>query len=207
MMLKNERQVTSMVFIIESVVLCVIFTILILSQMKKPLGTILHSYPPAIVDRVIDLGLVEDKDRKTPSRVKAIKKKWPALIFLGILIGVFAYFVNGADTFLKGFAVSYGLWSVVDWYDAFILDIGWFCHSKKVKIPGTEDMEKDYKDYWFHIKGSLVGMVLGLPACFIAGLFCQIVGQVMTLVNEKYGIYKNDFMEKLNLQKRAKKKV
>lgn len=163
-------------FAIESVVLCVLFTAAILSQMKKPLGTILYSYPPQIVDRVIELGLVEDKDRKTPSRVKAIKKKWPAVIFLGILIGVIVYFVNGARSFADGFLVSYGLWLVVDWYDAFALDICWFCHSKKVRIPGTEDMVESYKDYWFHIKGSLIGMVLGLPACLIAGVFCQIVG-------------------------------
>lgn len=163
-------------FAIESVVLCVLFTAAILSQMKKPLGTILYSYPPQIVDRVIELGLVEDKDRKTPSRVKAIKKKWPAVIFLGILIGVIVYFVNGARSFADGFLVSYGLWLVVDWYDAFALDICWFCHSKKVRIPGTEDMVESYKDYWFHIKGSLIGMVLGLPACLIAGVFCQIIG-------------------------------
>lgn len=165
-----------MIFIIESVILCVLFTAAILSRMNKPLSTILYSYPPQIVERVIELGLVEDTDRKTPSRIKAIKKKWPAVIFLGILIGMIVYFVNGARSFAAGFLVSYGLWLVVDWYDAFILDIGWFCHSKKVRIPGTEDMVEAYQDYWFHIKGSFVGMVLGLPACLIAGVFCQIVG-------------------------------
>ena len=163
-------------FVIESAVLCAFFTAVILSQMRKPLGAILYSYPPQIVDRVIELGLVEDKDRKTPNRVKAIKKKWPAVILLGILIGTIVYFVNGAHSFADGFLVSYGLWLVVDWYDAFILDIGWFCHSQKVIIPGTEDLGDAYKDYWFHIKGSLIGMVLGLPACLIAGMFCQIAG-------------------------------
>lgn len=165
-----------LIFVLEAVVLCVFFTAAILSQMGKPLGTILYSYPPQIVDRVIDLGLVEDKDRNTPSRVKAIKKKWPAVIFLGILIGIIVYFVNGARSFGAGFLVSYGLWLVVDWYDALILDIGWFCHSKKVIIPGTEDLVDAYKDYWFHIKGSLIGMALGLPAWLIAGVFCHFAG-------------------------------
>lgn len=165
-------------FVIESIVLCVLFTAAILSQMNKPLETILYSYPPKIVDRVIELGLVGDKDRKTPSWVKAIKKKWPTVIVFGMIIGLFVWLVNGADTFGKGFLIGYGLWLVVDWYDAFILDIGWFCHSKKVVIPSTEDMMEDYQDYWFHIKGSLIGMVLGLPACLIAGVFCHIVGGV-----------------------------
>lgn len=165
-----------LIFVMESVILCVLFTLAILAQMRKPLGTILYSYPPRIVDRVIELGLVDDKDRKTSSRVKAIKKKWPAVIIFGILIGVIVHFINGARSFWAGFLVSYGLWLVVDWYDALILDIGRFCHSKKVIIPGTEDMVADYHNYWFHIKGSLIGMVLGLPACLIAGLFCQIMG-------------------------------
>lgn len=47
-------------FVIESLILCVVFTLSILSQMVKPLGSILYSYPPQIVDRVIDLGLVEE---------------------------------------------------------------------------------------------------------------------------------------------------
>ena len=43
------------------------------------------------------------------------------------------------------------IWLIIDWYDALVLDSIWFCHSKKVRIPGTEDME-EYKDYCFHIK-------------------------------------------------------
>src|SRR5699024_12343622 len=49
------------------------------------------------------------------------------------------------------------------------LDCIWFCHSKKVRIPGTEDME-EYKDYRFHIRQSCIGMLLGLPACLAVGV-------------------------------------
>jgi len=31
-------------------------------------------------------------------------------------------------------------------------------------------MVKDYHDYWFHIRGSLIGMVLVIPSALIAGL-------------------------------------
>ena len=163
-------------FLIESVVLCAIFTALILSRMKQPLSTMIYSYPPAIVDRVIELGLIQDTDRKTSNTKKSLKKKWPAIIVFGILLGLLVYFVNGAHRFVSGFLTSFGLWLVVDWYDAFVLDMGWFCHSKRVRIPGTEDMLDAYHDDWFHIKASLLGMLLGLPACLIAGLFCQLLG-------------------------------
>ena len=47
-------------------------------------------------------------------------------------------------------------------YDLIVLDWGVFCHSKKLRISGTEDMEKEYKDYMFHAKGTCIGIVLGL---------------------------------------------
>ena len=31
-------------------------------------------------------------------------------------------------------------------------------------------MTDAYHDYWFHIKGALIGMLLGLPAALVAGL-------------------------------------
>lgn len=37
-------------------------------------------------------------------------------------------------------------------------------------IPGTEDMKEAYYDYRFHIKGTLIGMLLLVPLALIAGL-------------------------------------
>lgn len=42
------------------------------------------------------------------------------------------------------------------------------CHDKQVRIPGTEDM-KEYQDYWFHIRASLKGQVIGVPVALVAG--------------------------------------
>lgn len=82
---------SSVIFLIESVVLCALFTVLILSKMNKPLSSMIYSYPPAIVDRVIELGLIADTDRKTSSTKKALKQKWPAVIVFGIVLGVFVW--------------------------------------------------------------------------------------------------------------------
>ena len=56
----------------------------------------------------------------------------------------------------------------MNWYDAFVIDCLWACHDRRVRIPGTEDM-KEYQDYWFHIKGSLKGQLLGLPVALLVG--------------------------------------
>lgn len=36
-------------------------------------------------------------------------------------------------------------------------------------------MVKDYHDYWFHIRGTLIGMLLGIPAALAAGLITIIL--------------------------------
>ncbi len=90
-----------------------------------------------------------------------------------MVFAVVIRFFNNASGFLEGFAISYLLWVIVDWYDAIVLDCIWFCHSKHVIIPGTEDMVKEYKNYRFHLIGSLQGMLVGLPICLIIGALVQ----------------------------------
>ena len=58
----------------------------------------------------------------------------------------------------------------MNWFDAIVLDCLWFCHDKHSVIEGTEDMTDAYHDYWFHLKGSLICMVLAVPAALVAGL-------------------------------------
>lgn len=57
---------------------------------------------------------------------------------------------------------------VVNIYDLIVLDWG-VCHSKKLRISGTEDMEKEYKDYMFHARGTCIGIVLGLVVALLSG--------------------------------------
>ena len=52
----------------------------------------------------------------------------------------------------------------------FVLDWGIFCHSKKLRIPGTEDMDKEYKDYLFHAKGAMKGIVIGMIVAILSGV-------------------------------------
>ncbi len=162
-------------FIIEAVVICLILTLCCFALVKnimKHLELAKLNYPPEIVQRLIDLGMVLD-DKPLPL-IQRIKKKWPAMIIVGLLMGLIVRYVNGCTTFLSGFGVSYLIWTIVDWYDALVLDCLWFCHSKRCIIPGTEDLTDAYHDYMFHIKGSCVGMLIGLPCCLIAGLIALI---------------------------------
>lgn len=160
-----------MIFWIEAAILCLFFTGMVVpSALKRPLNWV-SDYPPAIQKRVAELGLLPERQKGTPPAFFA--RKFIAALLAAVLLALVLIFLNGAESFREGFLLSYGLWLVVDWYDALVLDCLWFCHSRRVVIPGTEDMTEAYHDYGFHVKMSMIGMVLGLPVCLLSGLIVQ----------------------------------
>ena len=156
-----------MTFIIESIVACALFTLFVFLMSRNPIKNVFN-YPPAIIERCDKLGLVDASNR--PGGATFYAKKIVALVLFGILLGLLVRYVNGCTTYWSGVLTAYALWCVVNWFDAIVLDCIWFCHDRHFIIPGTEDMTADYHDYWFHIKGALIGMVLAIPAVAIAGL-------------------------------------
>ncbi|MCH5315774.1 MAG: hypothetical protein J1E81_07660 [Eubacterium sp.] len=164
-----------MILFVECVILCVLFTIPLLIMSKNPLSGI-NNYPPAIIRRVRELGLIDDTE--LPSSKKVIARKLITAIFIAIICALIVYFVNGARSFWEGFATTYLIWTVVNWYDAIVIDWIWFCHDPRFVIPGTEDMVKDYHDYWFHAKASLKGMLIGLPVALAVGGLVALCGQI-----------------------------
>lgn len=56
-----------------------------------------------------------------------------------------------------------------------VLDWGIFCHSKKLRIPGMEDMDKDYKDYLFHAQGAMKGILIGSIVAILSGVIILLV--------------------------------
>lgn len=160
------------VIVIETIILAVLFTAAVLACSKNPVDTV-YDMPQPIIDRCLELGLI-DETKKADSKETKLKKMIASLA-IALILALILYFVNGAENFFQGFLVSYIIWLVIDWYDCIVIDWGWVCHSKKVIIPGTEDLMDSYKDYRFHAIGSLKGMVLGLPVCIIVGLLVQII--------------------------------
>ena len=154
-----------MIILIEALVFCIVFTLMILILSKDPIKT-LYNYPPKIQERVKSF---EEYKDKIPTQNNKIATKILAAIIIIIIASMVMRFVNGYTDFLIGFKYSYLLWTIVNWYDALIVDCLWFCHDKRFVFNGTEDMEKDYHDYWFHIKGAIIGQVIGLVACLAIG--------------------------------------
>lgn len=160
-----------MIFIIEEIILCIVFTLMVFVMAKEPIKT-LYNYPPKIQERVKSLEQYKDK---IPTQKNKITAKLAAAVLFVIILSLILRYVNGYTTFAEGFGYGFLLWTIVNAYDAFIIDICWFCHDKRFIFEGTEDMVDEYHNYWFHIKGSLIGEVIALGVCAAVGLVIQFI--------------------------------
>jgi len=160
-----------MVLIIEGIVLCALFTLMVYIMSRKPIQT-LYNYPPKIQERV--MSLEEYKDQIPTQKNKVVAKVGASLLFV-VILALILRFINGYTTFLQAFGYGFLLWSVVNAYDAIVLDIIWFCHDPYFVFKGTEDMVEEYHNYWFHIKGFFIGEGLALIVCALAGVVVSLM--------------------------------
>lgn len=160
-----------MIIFIECIILCALFTLMVFIMSRDPIK-ILYNYPPKIQERVKSLDYYKDK---IPTQKNKLATKIVASILFLIIICVVLRYINGYETFIKSFGYGFLLWTIVNLFDAIVLDIIWFCHDKKYVIKGTEDMVEEYHNYWFHIKGFFIGEVLALIICALAGVIIQFV--------------------------------
>ena len=160
-----------MIIVIESVALCLIFTLMVYLMSRDPIKT-LYNYPPKIQERVKALDAYKDQ---IPTRKNKAAAKIIATMLFVIILSLILRYVNGYTTFLEAFGYGFLLWTVVNLWDMIVLDIIWFCHDPHFVFKGTEDMVSDYHDYGFHIKGFFIGEMLALVVCALAGLAIQFV--------------------------------
>lgn len=67
---------------------------------------------------------------------------------------------------------------VVNLYDALILDTLYFCHAKRVRFPGTEDMVKEYENPRKHWVGFAQGTLLSIILALLVGCVLLFVGAI-----------------------------
>lgn len=158
-----------MILVIESIIFCLLFTLMVYIISRDPIKT-LYNYPPKIQERV--KSLKEYKDIIPTNKNKVMAKVFASIIFLTIICLLLRY-VNGYTGFVDSFCYGFLLWTIVNLYDLFVLDIIWFCHDKYFIFKGTEDMVDEYHNYLFHLKGFFIGEVLALIICSLAGFIIQ----------------------------------
>jgi len=161
-----------MLLFIQCIMLCAIFTFLILPpQFRNPLSQI-TSYPPAIRKRVESLP--QYKDILAVTKNKNILRKIIGAVIAVFLLAGLAYF-SGKTDFISAFIHVFILFSVVNLYDLIVLDLIVFAHCEKVVIPGTEDMVKEYKNPIHHIKGACKGFLISVAAATLAAGIVEVI--------------------------------
>ncbi len=160
-----------MIIVIECFVFCIVFTLMVYLMSREPIK-ILYNYPPKIQNRVKSL---EEYKDQIPTKKNKLAAKLCACIMFVIVLSLILRYINGYTTFMKAFGYGFLIWTIVNLWDAIVLDIIWFCHDPRYVLKGTEDMVSDYHDYWFHIKGFFIGEALALVICAIAGLVVQFI--------------------------------
>ena len=160
-----------MIIVIESVVLCAVFTLMVYLMSREPIKS-LYNYPPKIQERV--KSLPDYKDR-IPTQKNKLTAKLGACVLFIVILSLILRFVNGYTRFLQAFGYGFLLWTIVNLWDVIVLDILWFCHEPHFVFKGTEDMVSEYHDYRFHIKGFFIGEALACVICAIAAAVVQFV--------------------------------
>ena len=164
-----------MILLIECIGLYLLFYILIIVSYKiNPLSGI-HNLPIEIQKRVQELPEYNDiKPKKILSKKERIMKKIPALIILLVIFGCLVY-LAGARTFVEGCVYSFVIWFTIKIFVVFVIDILWYSNSPSYWIKGTEDLEKEYKNYKFYMSSIPRSLIVGFIVSVIIGITINII--------------------------------
>ena len=161
--------------VIEALIFAGIFTAIVLPSGlsdKKHNPSSIHNYPPDIQEEYFKTH--ERVDVSYNSKKVIIAKSLGVLMFCVILF--ISALLAGAQTFLQGFLLSFGLMIWIGLYDTLFIDWVLFANIKGFRLEGTEHMDKAYHQKWFHLKGMLFpGVVFGTIPALIVGLLIALI--------------------------------
>lgn len=164
-----------MILVIECIAGCVLFGAFIILSVLKNQKAWINEYPEVVQKRYIELH--PESEIKEPEALspRVIAKKIIAcLIFLVLLVGM--VFLAGAKSFMQGASYCYCIWFVVNVFDTLVIDLGLMIHWRKCRLPGTEDMDKEYQLLTpKSLMDGLYGSIIGIPIAFITGLVISLI--------------------------------
>jgi|AGTN01.2.fsa_nt_gi hypothetical protein len=164
------------VFMIECVIGCALFTAVNVTYLlKKPLDWF-YDYPEEVQARMRTLP--QYQDRIPLKKSSDLEKKLPAAILLLTILSAVVWF-SGVRGFAMGALYAFALCMAINLYDALILDTCYFCHSKRVRFPGTEDMVKEYENPKKHWVGFAWGTAISIVLALLVGGVIMLAGIVM----------------------------
>ncbi len=159
----------------ETILFTALFTIFVFAffgtDRKYTPGGI-HNYPPDIQEEYFKTH--ERTDTSVKSKNVIATKLSGLIMFIAVLLGCSV--LAGAKTFLQGTCLALGLMFWIGAYDTFFLDWVLFAKMKRFRLEGTEHMDKEYAQKWFHLKGML------FPGTLFALIISAAVGGLTAII-------------------------
>ncbi len=161
-----------LVIAVEMVIFAILFTVMVFATTGKNIETQVHNYPPKIQEEYFK---THEKISVEPLSKRVLVLKGCAIfVFTGLL--AFMVYIAGARSFLQGFGLAFGFMVWIGAYDTFFLDWVLFANMRRFRLEGTEHMDKEYHQKWFHLKGALFpGMVVALIPAALVGVITMIL--------------------------------
>lgn len=162
--------------IVEILILWIFFALFMrmLVHRRGPIGGI-HYYPKVVQQRVVELGLITEREIRVQSVIAAVVLITMDLVFPYLMIVI----ANGARTFWDCVWQYYVLFMGQELFDWIAVDIIWVAMSDWWIIPGTEDLN----DTWHDPKKKFLGKLILIPAAVpiaavVGGIFFLLAKQL-----------------------------
>ena len=168
-----------MILLIECIAACVIFGVGIVASVLIKKEVWLHDYAPEVQQRFLELNPDFVRADKKENNVRLVIAKILVGLLFAAVLSVMVFFA-GAVTFLTGAVYSYIIWLVVNVFDVIVLDMLVFPYWKRIRLPGTEDMDSEYAGNWRkHIVDGFYGMIIGIPVACVCGLAVHLINMLL----------------------------
>ena len=153
------------VLLIEIGILLAGFSVLVFGMLLISPLTFISDYPPEIQAEYYRSQHKEAAKAKL-TKLMVAKKLLAVVAFLFL----FAWMLHlaGAETFWQGLGLTWVYMLSVFAWDTFFLDWVLFANVKRVRLPGTEHMDREYHQKWFHVKVCLPVVPFAVLAGFIS---------------------------------------
>lgn len=157
---------------IETVVFIALFSLMvIITTIKNPEAGV-HNYPPEIQEEYFK---THPRVPTSPLSARTIAVKAVSVLLFTALLTIGAI-LAGAKSFWDGALFAAILFLVVGVWDTFFIDWVLFAHLKIFRLPGTEHMDREYRQKWFHVKGML------FPGSLFLVIVSALTGLIVALV-------------------------
>lgn len=161
-----------LIIIVECLVLSALISLMVVIMLNKNPVSMIANYPPEIqAEYYKSQGLEAQKEKLTAKNY--IVKVIFMIAALALTTG-FAY-LAGARTFADGFIAAICYAFSIFAVDTFIIDWIFFTTVKRWRLPGTEHMDKEYSQKWFHIKDCLPMVPVFLVFAVLEGLIIMLI--------------------------------